>query len=62
MLSAGFEAVDIAFVRVEWDDPAGIDALQQVAYAYTAADLPDLSHVIASMRQNSTHPPQMEAE
>lgn len=62
VLSAGFEAVDIAFVRVERDDPAGIDALQQVAYAYTAADLPDLSHVIASMRQNSTHPPQMEAE
>lgn len=62
VLSAGFDAVDIAFVRVERDDPAGIDALQQVAYAYTAADLPDLSHVIASMRQNSTHPPQMEAE
>ncbi len=62
VLSAGFEAVDIAFVRVERDDPAGVDALQQVAYAYTAADLPDLSHVIASMRQNSTHPPQMEAE
>lgn len=62
VLSAGFDAVDIAFVRVEWDDPAGIDALQQVAYAYTAADLPDLARVIASMRQNSTHPPQMEAE
>ena len=62
VLSAGFEAVDIAFVRVERDDPAGIDALQQVAYAYTAADLPDLARVIASMRQNSTHPPQMEAE
>ena len=62
VLSAGFDAVDIAFVRVERDDPAGIDALQQVAYAYTAADLPDLARVIASMRQNSTHPPQMEAE
>lgn len=62
VLSAGFEAVDIAFVRVERDDPAGIDALQQVAYAYTAADLPDLARVIASVRQNSTHPPQMEAE
>ena len=62
VLSAGFEAVDIAFVRVERDDPAGVDALQQVAYAYTAADLPDLARVIASMRQNSTHPPQMEAE
>ena len=62
VLSAGFDAVDIAFVRVEWDDPAGIDALKQVAYAYTAADLPDLARVIASMRQNSTHPPQMEAE
>lgn len=62
VLSAGFDAVDIAFVRVERDDPAGVDALQQVAYAYTAADLPDLAHVIASMRQNSTHPPQMEAE
>jgi len=49
-------------VRVERDDPAGIDALQQVAYAYTVADLPDLARVIASMRQNSTHPPQMEAE
>lgn len=62
VLSAGFDAVDIAFVRVERDDPAGIDTLQQVAYAYTAADLPDLARVIASMRQNSTHPPQMEAE
>ena len=62
VLSAGFDAVDIAFVRVERDDPAGIDALQQVAYAYTAADLPDLVRVIASMRQNSTHPPQMQAE
>lgn len=62
VLSAGFEAVDIAFVRVERDDPAGVDALQQVAYAYIAADLPDLARVIASMRQNSTHPPQMEAE
>lgn len=62
VLSAGFEAVNIAFVRVERDDPAGIDALQQVAYAYTAADLPDLARVIASVRQNSTHPPQMEAE
>lgn len=62
VLSAGFDAVDIAFVRVERDDPAGIDALQQVAYAYTAADLPDLARVIASVRQNSTHPPQMEAE
>ncbi len=62
VLSAGFEAVDIAFVRVERGDPAGVDALQQVAYAYTAADLPDLARVIASMRQNSTHPPQMEAE
>ncbi len=62
VLSAGFDAVDIAFVRVERDDPAGVDALQQVAYAYTAADLPDLARVIASMRQNSTHPPQMEAE
>lgn len=62
VLSAGFEAVDIAFVRVERDDPAGVDALQQVAYAYTAADLPDLARVIASMRQNSTHPPQVEAE
>lgn len=62
VLSAGFEAVDIAFVRVERDDPAGVDALQQVAYAYTAADLPDLARVIASMRQNSTHPPQMQAE
>ena len=62
VLSAGFEAVDIAFVRVERDDPAGIDALQQVAYAYIAADLPDLARVIASVRQNSTHPPQMEAE
>lgn len=62
VLSAGFDVVDIAFVRVERDDPAGIDALQQVAYVYTAADLPDLARVIASMRQNSTHPPQMEAE
>ena len=62
VLSAGFDAVDIAFVRVERDDPAGVDALQQVAYAYTAADLPGLARVIASMRQNSTHPPQMEAE
>lgn len=62
VLSAGFDAVDITFVRVERDDPAGIDVLQQVAYAYTAADLPDLARVIASMRQNSTHPPQMEAE
>lgn len=62
VLSAGFDAVDIAFVRVERDDPAGVDALQQVAYAYTAADLPDLARVIASMRQNSTHPPQMEAD
>ena len=62
VLSAGFEAVDIAFVRVERDDPAGVDALQQVAYAYTAADLPDLARVIASIRQNSTHPPQMQAE
>ena len=62
VLSAGFDAVDIAFVRVERDDPAGVDALQQVAYAYTAADLPDLARVIASMRQNSTHPPQMQAE
>ncbi len=62
VLSAGFDAVDIAFVRVEQDDPAGFDALQQVAYAYTAADLPDLARVIASMRQNSTHPPQMGAE
>lgn len=62
VLSAGFDAVDIAFVRVERDDPAGIDALQQVAYAYTAADLPDLARVITSVRQNSTHPPQMEAE
>ena len=62
VLSAGFEAVDIAFVRVEQDDPVGIDALQQVAYAYAAADLPDLARVIAAMRQNSTHPPQMEAE
>ena len=56
VLSAGFEAVDIAFVRVEQA------ALQQVAYAYAAADLPDLARVIAAMRQNSTHPPQMEAE
>lgn len=62
VLSAGFDAVDIAFVRVERDDPAGVDALQQVAYAYTAADLPDLARVIVSVRQNSTHPPQMEAE
>ena len=62
VLSAGFEAVDIAFVRVEQDDPAGIDALQQVAYAYAVADLPELARVIAAMRQNSTHPPQMEAE
>ena len=62
VLSAGFDAVDIAFVRVEQDDPAGADALQQVAYAYTAADLPDLACEIASMRQNSTHPSQKDAE
>ena len=62
VLSAGFDAVDIAFVRVEQDDPAGIDALQQVAYAYAVADLPELARAIAAMRQNSTHPPQMEAE
>ena len=62
VLSAGFDAVDVAFVRVEQDDPAGADALQQVAYAYTAADLPDLACEIASMRQNSTHPSQKDAE
>ena len=62
VLSAGFDVVDIAFVRVEQDDPAGADALQQVAYAYTAADLPDLACEIASMRQNSTHPSQKDAE
>lgn len=62
VLSAGFDAVDVAFVRVEQDDPAGADALQQVAYAYTTADLPDLACEIASMRQNSTHPSQKDAE
>ena len=62
VLSAGFDAVDIAFVRVEQDDPAGADALQQVTYAYTAADLPDLAREIASIRQNSTHPSQKDAE
>ena len=62
VLSAGFDAVDVAFVRVEQDDPAGADALQQVAYAYTAADLPDLAREIALVRQNSTHPPQTDAE
>lgn len=62
VLSAGFDAVDVAFVRVEQDDPAGADALQQVAYAYTAADLPDLAREIALVRQNSTHPSQKDAE
>ena len=62
VLSAGFDAVDVAFVRVEQDDPAGADALQQVAYAYTAADLPDLAREIALVRQNSTHPSQTDAE
>lgn len=58
VLSAGFESVDIAFVRVERDDPAGADALQQVSYAYGSADLPALAHEISLCRHNFTHSPQ----
>lgn len=61
-LSAGFDAVEVVFVRVEQDDPSGADTLQQVEYAYTAADLPELARGIAAVRQNSTHPSQIEAE
>ena len=59
-LSAGFDAVELAFVRVEQDDPAAADTLQQVGYAYTASDLPDLAREIAAQRQTSTHPTQTE--
>lgn len=57
-LSAGFDAVEVAFVRVERDDPAGIDTLQQVDYAYSASDAPGLAAEIARLRANSTLPTQ----
>ncbi len=57
-LSAGFDAVEVTFVRVERDDPAGVDTLQQVGYAYSAADAPGLAAEIARLRANSTLPTQ----
>ncbi|HIS40742.1 MAG TPA: UvrD-helicase domain-containing protein [Candidatus Aphodovivens avistercoris] len=49
-LSAGFSSVEAVFVRVERDDPAGADTLQQVRYAYTAADKPALEAAVAACR------------
>ena len=53
-LTAGFCRVDIAFVRVERDDPAGVDSLQQVSYAYDASDAPALASCVAEKRLKST--------
>ena len=58
VLNAGFGSVEVAFVRVEQDDPQHADSLQQVTYAYDAADLPDLLEEIALLRANSTLPTQ----
>lgn len=62
VLNAGFGSVEVAFVRVEQDDPQHADSLQQVTYAYDAADLPDLLEEIALLRANSTLPTQTDEE
>lgn len=49
-LSAGFESVEMAFVRVERDDPSGADSLESVRYSYAARDLPDLAKAVAGLR------------
>ena len=41
-LTSGYDAVDIAFVRVEQSDPATPGQPQQVRYAFAGADVPDL--------------------
>ncbi|MEG0322617.1 MAG: PD-(D/E)XK nuclease family protein, partial [Raoultibacter sp.] len=46
-LGQGFESVEFAFVRVEQDDPAGIDTLQVVPYRFEQKDVPALEAIIA---------------
>ncbi len=49
-LSAGFEVVELQFVRVEQDDPQNLDSLQRVDYRYTESDIALLGQSIASCR------------
>lgn len=45
-LAAGYEAVELAFVRVEQADPANPAEPQQLSYRYAAADLPTLEEAL----------------
>ena len=45
-LAQGYGAVDLAFVRVEQDDPDGLDTLETVSYRFTSADVCVLRSVL----------------
>ena len=46
LLKQGFASVELAFVRVEQDDPAGADTLQVVPYAFDQQDKEELEQLI----------------
>ncbi len=46
-LRQGYDSVEFAFVRVERDDPSGVDTLQVVPYRFEQGELEELEAVIA---------------
>ena len=52
-LRQGYDSVEFAFVRVERDDPSGIDALQAVPYRFERGELEELEAVIAQRAKAS---------
>lgn len=51
-LGQGFKSVEFAFVRVEQEDPAGVDTLQAVPYRFEQNDLSELETIIADRAQD----------
>ncbi len=49
-LLQGYGQVDVAFVRVEQDDPLGVDTLESVCFSFFACDIATLCEVISSYR------------
>lgn len=51
VLHSGFSEVELAFARVEQDDPLGADALGSQRYRFTHADLEGLRAIIAERKR-----------
>ncbi len=49
-LLQGYGQVDVAFVRVEQDDPIGVDTLESVCFSFFARDIATLREVVSSYR------------